>query len=92
MPRPARSSWWTSVHPGGEKRLVKVAIAPGLKENQIAKTIREAFRAQLPKDAYRAEVDDGEDVLVKKRSRAADFALKVESSTLNNVSIYVEKE
>ena len=46
----------------------------------------------LPGDEYNIEVDDGEDVLVKKRSGAKDFDLTLASSDVKSVRIDVEKE
>src|SRR5262245_6078624 len=49
----------------GDAIAVAVRINKGRSENEVAKDIRDAFRAQLPADRFQAESDDGEDVLVK---------------------------
>ena len=76
----------------GQSTEIRVTIADGTGENRIAKTIRDAFQVQLPKDNFHIEVDDGEDVLVKKKRGAPDFALTLESSTVKHTEIEIEKE
>jgi hypothetical protein len=77
---------------GGEAIEVRVAVKDGTRENKVAKTISNAFAAQLPEDQYNVEVDDGEDVLVKKKGGADNFDLSLVSSTVKSVRIDVEKE
>jgi|SRR5210317_2225110 len=71
---------------------VTVGIVEGARENKIASVIRDAFRAQLPADAYKIEKDDGEDVLVKRRGDTPRFALALISSTVKSVRIRLDKE
>src|SRR5688500_16140377 len=52
---------------GGDPMSASVDIAQGRGENAVARDVRDALRAQVGK-RYHVEVDDGEDVLVKKRS------------------------
>lgn len=81
------------VHPkGAEPMDVKVQITNGTTENHVAKVISEAFKAQLPANGYHVEVDDGEDVLVKKKRGAADFNLMLVSTTVENVELKIKKE
>jgi hypothetical protein len=81
------------VHPkGGEPIDVTVKIAKGTSENAVAKAISAAFKARLPSDGYHVEVDDGEDVLVKKKMGAANFNLMLVSTTVENVKFHIEKE
>jgi len=70
---------------------VTVAIKEGRGENGVAQDIRDAFRATLDKDAYHAETDDGEDVLLKKK-KGPDFELKFVESDIKGTRINVEKE
>lgn len=70
---------------------VTVAIKEGRGENGVAQDIRDAFRATLDKDAYHAETDDGEDVLLKKKM-GPDFELKFVESDIKGTRINVEKE
>ena len=56
----------------GRRLPVGVEIAEGTGENAIAKHIRDAVRAQAAACCH-AEVDDGEDVLVKKKRGQPDL-------------------
>ena len=71
---------------------VTVNIKKGTRENKVAVAIKEAFKAQLPKDGYHIERDDFEDVLVKKRGDTPKFGLELISSNIEKVSIKLEKE
>ena len=75
---------------GGEAIEVRVAVEDGTRENKVARTISDAFESQLPKDDYHVEVDDGEDVLVKKKRGAENFDLSLISSTVKSVRIDIE--
>ncbi|MCE3283785.1 MAG: hypothetical protein K0R70_41 [Steroidobacteraceae bacterium] len=70
---------------------VSVAIADGRSENHIAKDIRDALKTALDAKAFHTEVDDGEDVLVKKK-KGPDFALVLVESNVEAVRIHGEKE
>jgi hypothetical protein len=72
--------------------VVHVTVKDGTGENRVAKTIRDAFEVQLPRDLYHIEVDDGGHVLVKKKRGAANLALTPESSTVMYTSIKLGKE
>lgn len=70
---------------------VTVSIKDGRGENNIAKDIRDAFKAALDPKAFHTETDDGEDVLLKKK-KGPDFALVLVESTVESVRLNVEKE
>ena len=76
----------------GETIKIRVTVADGTGENRVAKTIRDAFQVQLPRDNFHIEVDDGEQVLVKKKGGAPNFALTLESSTVKHTKIKLKKE
>ena len=76
----------------GETIVIRVTVKDGTGENRVAKTIRDAFEVQLPRDQYTVEVDDGEQVLVKKKRKAANFALTLVSSTVKHTEIKFKKE
>lgn len=76
----------------GETIQIRVTIADGTGENRVAKTIRDAFQVQLPRDKFHIEVDDGEHVLVKKKGGAPNFALTLASSTVKHTKIKLKKE
>lgn len=70
---------------------VSVAIKDGRGEDGVARDIRDAFKATLDSKQYHAEVDDGEDVLVKKHG-GPDFELKLVESTVKGTRLDIEKE
>ncbi|HEV7605830.1 MAG TPA: hypothetical protein VGO61_00710 [Steroidobacteraceae bacterium] len=71
---------------------VSVGIKSGRDENNVAKDVRDALAAKLSPDRYSVEVDDGEDILIKKKEGQPDFALELIDSNVRNVSIKVEGE
>ena len=77
---------------GGLPFRTETSIAKGTGENAVAKAVVESLRAQLPKDGYHVERDDGEDVLVKKRRGVSDFDIEVLSNTVENVRIRPDRE
>jgi hypothetical protein len=71
---------------------VSVGIKSGRDENNVAKDVRDALAAKLSPDRYTIEVDDGEDILIKKKEGQPDFAFELVESNVQNVSIKVEGE
>jgi hypothetical protein len=76
----------------GDSVDVTANIRSGRAENNVAKDVRDAFAAKLSPERYTVEVDDGEDVLIKKKSGQPDFALELVESDVQHVSIKVEGE
>jgi len=76
----------------GEPTDITVNIRSGRAENNVAKDVRDAFAAKLSPDRYTIEVDDGEDILIKKKDGQPDFALELLESNVQNVSIKIEGE
>jgi len=76
----------------GEPIDVVATIRSGRAENNVAKDVRDAFAAKLSPDRYTVEVDDGEDILIKKKEGQPDFALELVESSVQNVSIKIEGE
>jgi sarcosine oxidase gamma subunit len=76
----------------GEAVDVSVGIRSGRAENNVAKDVRDALAAKLSPDRYTVEVDDGEDILIKKKEGQPDFAVELVDSNVRNVSIKVEGE
>lgn len=70
---------------------VSVAIPKDAGENRVAHLIRDQLRAKLG-DSYRIEVDDGEDVLIKKHLGDANFDLTITQKTAKGVRITLDKE
>ena len=76
----------------GESVDVSVGIKSGRDENNVAKDVRDALAAKLSPDRYTIEVDDGEDILIKKKEGQPDFAVELVDSNVRNISIKVEGE
>ena len=76
----------------GEMVTVSVKVANGRSENEVAKDIRDAFRAQLPANRFQAETDDGEDVLIKKKDGQQDFAIELVASDVEHVRLNLQRE
>lgn len=76
----------------GESTDVTVNIRAGRAENNVAKDVRDAFAAKLSPERYVVEVDDGEDILIKKKEGQPDFALELVESDVQNVAIKIEGE
>jgi hypothetical protein len=75
---------------GGQAQELEVPIKNGTFENDVARRIRDVFRASLPKESYHLETDDGEAVLVKKQRGKPDFSLEFVSNSVNGLGIRVE--
>jgi hypothetical protein len=57
----------------------------------VAQDIRNALKTTLDQKVFKVEVDDGEDVLVKRR-KGPDFELKLVESSVQGMRFNVEKE
>ncbi|MDH5833566.1 hypothetical protein [Luteimonas kalidii] len=77
---------------GGPSSTVVIAIPKGTGENSVARLTRDALRQHFGKDVYHVEVDDGEDVLVKKRGSTRDFDLVVVRNTVDGLRIHLQRE
>jgi hypothetical protein len=75
----------------GTPQDVVVALKKGRGEDGCARDIRDTFKAKLDKKTYHIEIDDGEDVLVKKR-KGPNFEIKLVESTVKGTRVNVEKE
>jgi hypothetical protein len=76
----------------GDATDISVNIRSGRAENNVAKDVRDAFAAKLSPERFSVEVDDGEDILVKKKEGQPDFSLELVEANVQNVSIKVEGE
>jgi invasion protein IalB len=80
------------VTPKGEAMIpVTVTVKEGRSENGVAADVKNAFRAALDPKRYHVEIDDGEDVLVKRKS-GPDLSIKLVESTLRGTHFDVERE
>mgnify|MGYP001027139832 FL=1 len=75
----------------GQKLPVNVAIKRGTGENAVAKQIRDALRAQASA-CCKFEVDDGEDVLVKKKRGQPDLDIVDIQVNVQGVRISKDRE
>ena len=71
--------------------VVTVQVPKGTSENRVAKLIREALKARVG-DRYATEVDDGEDVLVKKRRGSPMVELSLAGNTVDGVRLRFDRE
>jgi hypothetical protein len=77
---------------GGTTQVITVKIDNGTSEDHVARVIKRAFEKQLDTSKYDIEIDDGEDVLVKKDLTEPVFALEIVSSTVKSVRLRLQKE
>jgi phage tail sheath gpL-like len=75
---------------GGETVEVSTDIKKGDGENRVADKVRDSLKAALAN--YRLSLDDGEDVLIKKRSGQPDFEAAVVSNSVESVRIHLQRE
>lgn len=71
---------------------VTVEVKGGRGENGVARDIRDALAAQLSADRFKVEVDDGEDVLVKRLEGQPDFTLEVVQSSVPGTRVAMDRE
>ena len=76
----------------GATQVVTIEIDDGESENHVARTIKNGFEDQLDTGDYDIEIDDGEDVLIKKDAFQPDFSVEIISSTVRSVRLKVERE
>jgi hypothetical protein len=76
----------------GTAQDVRVVIDNGTSEDHVARVIKNTFEKQLDTGRYDIEIDDGEDVLVKKDLTEPRFALVLVSSSVKSVRLHVQKE
>jgi hypothetical protein len=70
---------------------IPVNLKEGRGEDGVARDIRDSFKKSLDKKAYKIEVDDGEDVLVKVR-KGPVVAIEIAEQTVKGtrINIYAE--
>lgn len=75
----------------GEPIRAVAIISNGRKENDVARDVSAALQ-KAASNHYNVEVDDGEDVLVKKQDGERDFVVTVVENTVQGVNIAVDAE
>ena len=79
--------------PKGEAPVeVTVNLKKGRSENGCARDVKDAFKAALDPKRFHVEGDDFEDVLVKKKHDAPDFALELVERTVKGTHVDLERE
>ena len=76
---------------GGTAFEIPVSLKDGRGEDGVARDIRDTFKKSLDKNAYKIEVDDGEDVLVKVRE-GPDIAIEIVEQTVKGTRINLDRE
>ncbi len=77
---------------GGIIAEVPVRVVKGTSENNVARRIRDELQLNLPSGQYNVEIDDGEDVLVKKGRNVEDFEVRLLSNTVKGVRLNLQRE
>jgi hypothetical protein len=67
---------------------VTTKITKNMTENSVADLVKSALKAQLGK-GYKIEVDDGEDVLIKKSGKTPKFVVTLVSSSVTGLEIKI---
>jgi hypothetical protein len=70
---------------------VRIAVEHRTSENAVARRVRDVLREAIGED-YRVEVDDGEDVLVKRRQGRPRFNVSVVSNSIKGVRLNLDQE
>ena len=70
---------------------VEIKIPAKTSENSVASLVRDALKASLGSDNYRIGVDDGEEVVIKKRGKTKNFELTLASNSLTGLTIQIER-
>ena len=76
---------------GGEPVAATVEIRKGRNENGVARDVRDGLRAAVGK-RFKVEVDDGEDVLVKKGRGERNFPVTIVENNVKGVRINLDPE
>ena len=76
---------------GGAAIDIPVSLKDGRGEDGCARDIRDTFKKALDKNAYKIEIDDGEDVLVKVR-KGPNVAIELVESTVKGTRVNLGRE
>ena len=76
---------------GRETATIEIPITDGTRENRVAKNVRDALKTAIGED-FKIEVDDGEDVLVKRRLGRPRFNVTVVSNSIRGVRLNLDQE
>ena len=70
---------------------VTTKVTKNMTENRVADLLKGALKAQLGK-GYKVEVDDGEDVLIKKSGKTPKFVVTLVSSSVTGLEIKIRHD
>ena len=73
----------------GDPILITAAIHKGRAQMFIAQDVRDTFKSQLPKGRFRAEVVEGERLVLKAASGEQDFLLELVQSSVDGSRIHI---
>jgi hypothetical protein len=76
---------------GGAPVEVTTKLPKSTSENEAAQLTRKSLKAALGK-GYNVDVDDFEDVLIKKKGKTPKFEVSVASSTVTGLTINLKRE
>ena len=68
---------------------VEVKVPANTTENNVAELTSAAIKTALGSENYRIGVDDGEDVVIRKRGKAKNFVVTMVSTSLTGLEIKV---
>jgi len=69
---------------------VEIKIPANTSENNAAELVSASLKASLGSEKFRIGVDDGEDVVIKKRGKTKNFELTMVSTTLTGLQIKIK--
>jgi len=75
---------------GGTPIDIETKVPAGSTENKVADLVSDSIKATVGSDNYRVGVDDGEDVVLKKRGKTPKFELTMVSTSLTGLEIKVK--
>ena len=69
---------------------VEIKIPANTSENNAAELVSASLKASLGSEKYRIGVDDGEDVVIKKRGKTKNFELTMVSTSLTGLQLRIK--
>ena len=76
---------------GGAPVDVETKITARSGADKVAKAVRDSLKVSLG-EGYHVEIDDGEDVVIKREGKTPKFEVTLASSTLTGVEVKIRKE
>ena len=70
---------------------IEIKVPARTTENGVADLISDTLKAKLGSDNFRVGVDDGEEVVIKKRGKTKNFELTLVSNSLTGLNINIER-